>query len=222
MMKPVHFQLFFVLLAMLLALDAWGDYKGQGGTDDGDPLNYLTKRQKEHYEAYAELAKLQKEPSFNRAEALEKTFGDVREWCKDAAPKYKMESMKAGDKAKESQNEKQKKKLLVKSASYAQLYEACLDIVKQFESGEISFVEKALGKYRKLEASARANGFPVMKREWLCYSEYTDVAMKVFAYKNKGKKQKETPAPDRTEEGRGDRKYKNNRRNVRETRKKTN
>ena len=161
-----------------------------GNAPASTPLNQLTKKQRAHYEAYDKLNTLKiTHAQYDRNAVNDSLYAPVSEWCAASAPKYKFESMKAGDKAKEVKNEKAKKELAEKSKLYADMFHLCEDITKSYGSKQYYGIGPMMQKLAGCERDCKAKGYQFLKREWLTSSEYDALYFRTQALLNAQKKQ---------------------------------
>ena len=158
-----------------------------------NPLAYLNKKQRTHYDLYDKLNVLKaSNESFDRNIIYGNLYSVVNEWCVAAAPKYKYESMKAGDKAKDSKNERMKKELTEKSVLYSDIYQICEKIKKAYQDKVYLGIASLVQKFSNLERECRVKGYQYLKRDWLTYSEYEVLYFQVQAavhQSNQGKRE---------------------------------
>ncbi len=179
----------FALLLMLACLGAVALHAADNAPSS-NPLNSLTKKQRAHYEAYDKLNTLKaSNQQFDRSAVNGDLYAPVSEWCAASAPKYKFESMKAGDKAKETKNERMKKELVEKSTIYADMFKLCEDIVKSYSSKNYSSLNSKMQKLAGFERDCKTKGYQFLKREWLTSSEYDALYFRTQAMLTQQKKQ---------------------------------
>ncbi len=186
MSKRFYFRLpsslVFSIVLCLISILAKADYSS-------GPLDNLTKKQKTHYELYSKLSSLiAKHEPFDSASVYIALFTPVVTWCESSAPKYKFESMKAGDKAKNTTNPQVKKDLLNKSAVYADLLRDCDAAVKKFKEKKFEEIIPILDNISTLERECKTKGYQFLQREWLTFVEYSNLSFFVERSKKQQKK----------------------------------
>lgn len=163
-----------------------------------NPFLKLTSGQREHFEIYWERFELQRSKArFDRRAMAFRIAKPIKEGCQNVIEKFRFEAMKAGDKAKETRNDKMREQMETIRDAYTLLYESCRDIIKAVDRGDLKIIDACERQYSAQERVLRDNRIELPKRNWLTYEEAENLIIFKVASKGDPRKQehKEEPKP---------------------------
>ncbi|MGN0879060.1 MAG: hypothetical protein ACI4WT_06365 [Oligosphaeraceae bacterium] len=166
-----------LMLALLTLCVGAPDLLGEAPhNSDSNPLSRLTGEQRKQYEAYLEYnGYLKLGQGFSRAALCQKLYGHAAQWCAQAAPKYRENSLRATERAAATSAERRKKELEELGVFYLKLSEQCQKAARECQKGDIAATGKALREYAALERQGQARQQKTYRRDWLTEPEINRV-----------------------------------------------